>query len=248
MSYLIAAGVSLLIGLLLWLYFRRIDPASLQGYVCKDWCEARLTGCDNTSTHPTRVPEQPVNTYTNLMYAAAGVVVLFEFQTPPAFVLAALMLFLCLGSAAYHGLSTRHAGRLDVGAMYTVFAGLAAYAICAALGASLERSAIIMLGVGVTAGALGYLVKGWYREGVNYKIAIFLIVPYLLLVESIVAHGETGLILPTALSFGLFALAMLSWILDRWPLCKLRNWGHGIWHLLTGVAIALLFTAIRQGA
>ena len=243
MPYLIAAGVALFIGILLWLYFRRIDPATVNGYVCKGWCESQMTGCTATSTHPTRVPEQPVNTYTNLMYAAAGVVVFLQQGTEPSFVLVVAMVFLCIGSAAYHGLSTRRSGRLDVAGMYVVFGGLAGYAIAMALGASVQLSAIVMLAVGVAAGTAGYLVKGWYREGVNYKIAIFLIVPYLLLVEDIIVHGHTGLILPTVLSFGLFAIAMLAWILDK--RCVLHNWGHGIWHLLTGAAIAVLFTAIQ---
>ena len=94
-----------------------------------------------------------------------------------------------------------------------------------------------MVVVGVLFGTLGSVVPGWYRDAVHFKIAIFLIVPYLMLLEKIVGHGRSDLTLFTLLSLGLFALAFLSWQLDLWPRCLLRRWGHGVWHLLTGVAI-----------
>ena len=41
----------------------------------------------------------------------------------------------------------------------------------------------------------------------------------------------------------LFALAFIFWNLDKKRVFPIKRWGHGLWHLLTGAAIALLFYA-----
>lgn len=245
MPYLIAVALSAGIGVVLWRAFQRTDPASVHDYAgCKGWCEAELAQCGGP--HPSQVPEQPVNTYTNLIYAAAGVAVAVEFRLPSAYVFALAMVVLCVGSALYHGLSTRWAGRLDVGGMYGVFSSLAVFAIGRSLGIAEEWTALAMLLVGSAAGLLGFFLRRWYSEDVNWKIAIFLIVPYLLAVERIVAHGVSDGLHLTWGSFALFAAAMGAWQLDRRCAFPLERWGHGLWHLLTGPAIAMLYVAIDR--
>lgn len=242
MSYLIALAVAGVTGLVLWGAFRRIEPGGIEDYAgCRGWCEAELAGCGGP--HPTRVPEQPVNTYTNLAYAAAGLLVALELRGPPAVVFALAMAVLCVGSALYHGLSTRWAGRFDVGSMYAVFSSIAVFAICRVLSVPEGWTAAAMLALGAATGFLGFLLRSWYAKSVALKIAIFLIVPYLLAVERIVVHGREGVLHLTWGSFALFATAMAAWQLDRRCAFPLERWGHGLWHLLTAVAIAMLFFA-----
>lgn len=245
MNLLIALGVAVAIGAVLRLVFGRIDPATVGDYAgCRGWCEGDLAGCGGP--HPTRVPEQPVNTYTNLVYAAAGVALALETGGSPAWVFALGMVVLCVGSSLYHGLSTRWAGRFDVGAMYGVFSALAAYALCRALAVPAGWTALAMLLLGLATGTLGSFLRGWYSEGVNLKIAIFLIVPYLLAVERVVVHGATAGVHLVWSSFALFACAMAAWQLDRRCAFPLERWGHGLWHLLTGTGITLLFAAVQR--
>ena len=245
MSYLIALIVAGLIGLALYVYFRGRTPALVQGYAgCRSWCEGHLNGCGGA--HPTRVPEQPVNTYTNLIYAAAGVFLALDLRTGPAFVFALAMVILCVASSLYHALSTYKTGRFDVGGMYTVFSALAVYALCVATDVPPGWTTFVMFAVPAILGLVGAFVKAWYRENVNWKIAIFLIVAYLVLVERIVTHNKGGAILFTVLSFGLFTIAIASWLLDKQCKFPLQRWGHGVWHLLTGVAIGMLFIAIDR--
>lgn len=242
-----AALVSAALAIALGLWFRRVDPASVEGYAgCRGWCEGHLNGCGGE--HPARVPEQPVNAYTNLIYAAVGVYVALELATPEARVFLLTMLVLCVGSALYHGLSTYRTGRFDVGGMYAVFSALALYAIAMTTGVPPGWTPWVMLAGAALFGLGGFFFRAWYRDSVNWKIAIFLVVVYLVLAERIATHAESDALLPTLVSFGLFALAMLAWQLDRRCKFPLLRWGHGLWHLLTGAAIGTLHYAIHIAA
>ncbi len=245
MSYVTALLVALAFGLILFVYLRRINPATVGVYKSRDWCEAQLAGSlDPGRTHPSRVPEQPVNTYSNLVYAAVGVFVALELATLPAFVFSLTMVVLCWGSSLYHALSTVRTGRFDVAGMYVVYSGLAVYAISMATGVPDWWIAVAMVVITSLFGLGGYFIRGWYHDNVNWKIAIFLIVPYLLVIERIVTHGQSDAILPVTVSFGLFAIAMISWIFDKTCRFPIRTWGHGVWHLFTGVATGMLFIAV----
>lgn len=247
MSYALSLAAAAAIGLVLWGFFRRVDPSRVTDYAgCRGWCEAELADCGGP--HPTRVPEQPVNTYTNLAYAAAGVWVALEIGSPPAGLFAVAMVLLCVGSSLYHGVATRGYGRFDVGAMYAVFSSLAVFAFCRALALSGGWTVAAMLVLGAVTGLLGFVLRSWYAEGVALKVAIFLIVPYLLAAERIVVHDAAAALAPAAGSFALFAAAMTAWQLDRRCLFPLRRWGHGLWHLLTAAATALLFLGVDRMA
>jgi hypothetical protein len=240
-ALLVTAGL----GVALAIVFARVNPAKLSDYAgCRGWCEGKLAHCGGP--YPTRVPEQPVNAYTNLIYAAAGVWVALSLGTAPAFVFGLALVVLCVGSALYHGLSTRWAGRFDVGSMYAVFSALAVFAIGRSFAVNPGWTAAAMLVLGAAMGLLGYLIRGWYAEGVNLKIAIFLIVPYLLAAELIVVHRATAGLHFTWGSFVLFGAAMGAWQLDRHCVFPLKSWGHGLWHLLTGLASLLLFLAVYR--
>lgn len=243
-ALVVPLGFAAAIGLLLRLHFRRLDPSDVEDYAgCRGWCEAELEGCGGP--HPVRVPEQPVNTYTNLMYAAAGAWVALRLGHPPAWVFALAMTVLCVGSSLYHGLSTRGAGRFDVGAIYALFSTVAVFAICRALSVPVGWTVASMLVLGATMGFLGFLLPGWYVEGVELKVALLLVVPYLLVAERVVVHDASAALDPAWISFALFGAAMVAWQLDKRCLFPLKRWGHGLWHLLTAVGAAALFVAVE---
>ena len=52
-----------------------------------------------------------------------------------------------------------------------------------------------------------------------------------------------GAPLLAGVSFGLFAMAMGAWLVDK-KTEALGRWGHGMWHLLTAAAIAIMFVAL----
>ena len=84
-SIAFAISGSILIAIALYKVFQRINPANVTEYLsCQgDFWESELNNC---STGLDRVPQQPVNTYTNVLYLTAGLLVMFEFNTLPTFV------------------------------------------------------------------------------------------------------------------------------------------------------------------
>ena len=75
------------------------------------------------------------------------------------------------------------------------------------------------------------------------KIGIFLVLTYLCVWLN---NGRTLNDGNLIVSFILFVLAFLAWNLDKWRLFPLKRWGHGLWHILAGVAMSILFYAIYR--
>jgi len=78
--------------------FRFIDPAIVRDdyRTCAgDWYEAELHNCQAGLA---AVPQQPVNTYSNLAYLAAGLYPGVLLDTPASYVFAFAMAYLCVGS------------------------------------------------------------------------------------------------------------------------------------------------------
>ena len=114
---------SVVMGFALSVIFKKIEPANVSEYrkCVGGWWEEELNHCDSGLI---RVPQQPVNTYTNLAYLAVGLFLMFQLNTLSTYVFSLTLLYLCVGSALYHALSTRWAGRLDVSAIYAVFSAV----------------------------------------------------------------------------------------------------------------------------
>lgn len=113
--YSIAYAVigSIVMGFVLRAIFKKINPANVSDYrACVGgWWEEELNQC---SPDLVMVPQQPVNTYTNLVYLTGGLFIAVHFNTLSSYVFSLTLLYLCVGSALYHALSTSWAGRLDV--------------------------------------------------------------------------------------------------------------------------------------
>lgn len=187
------------------------------------------------------VPQQPVNTYTNLAYLAAGLFPGVLLNTPPAYVFAFTMAYLTVGSSLYHATSTRWAGMLDVTAIYSVYSALAVYAASVLL--SLPGWLVPGL-MFVVAGGLAYLLSPRYKRKMEFRIAIFLGGTYLLVLLQMWKSGDWEHWPWLAGSFGAFGIAYIFWNMDMARTFPLPRWGHGLWHLLTAIASGLVFYSI----
>jgi predicted membrane channel-forming protein YqfA (hemolysin III family) len=234
---------SVVVGISLWVVFRSLDPASIGQYrACKGgWCEAKLNHCESGLL---RLPQQPVNTYSNIAYATGGLFLTFLLGTLPTYILSITALYLCVGSALYHATSTRWAGSLDVSSMYALFSALAAYAALTLIGGlSDPLVALIMFAVAVLC---GYFLRYRYRGNMSLKIGIFLVLTYVFTVWHLVRNGRSLVDGYLIVSLVLFAVAYVAWNIDKIKNCPFRRWGHGIWHVLTAVAIFVLYYGVYR--
>ncbi|MFQ5605009.1 MAG: ceramidase domain-containing protein [bacterium] len=241
-SIAIAIGGTVIVGIALREIFRSLNPALLSGYrPCKGgWWEAELNNC---SLGLKKLPQQPVNTYTNVAYVTGGLFLMFTLNTLPTYVLSLTLLYLCAGSALYHATSTRWAGSLDASAMYALFSALTAYAAFRFLGLTDALAAFLMILVATLA---GYFLRYKYRGNMSLKIGVFLVLTYAFLIWNMLRSQQSLLNAYLIGSFALFAVAYLIWNLDKARSFPLRRWGHGLWHVLTAAAIAMLYYVTHQ--
>jgi len=235
-------GVVIFVTLLLVAIFRSVDPAIVRdGYrsCAGNWYEAELNDCK----HGLRaIPQQPVNTYSNLAYVAAGFFPGFLLGTPASYIFALAMLYLCIGSALYHATSTRWAGMMDVTAIYVVFSALAVCAV-AVLFPLPDWLAPVMMPV--VAGGVAYILSPRYHRNMRLIIGLFLGGTYATVLLKMAISGDWAFGLYLLVSLLAFALAYLFWSMDRARTFPFPRWGHGLWHILTALACTLVFFAIH---
>lgn len=175
------------------------------------WAEAYLHGCERTSKAG-RLPEQPINTWTNLAYVFVG-----WLSGDPWF--AGAMTLLGIWSALYHATSTSWAGWMDVTLIYVVFAFLTARAVV-----SPAWAALFAIVVGTVLGiAFHHTLE--VPVGLSFVVTLLACAP---------AAGWW-----TVVGAGLFGLGYFSWWLDhqhRFPQAA----GHGTWHVLTAIGFFCL--------
>ena len=240
-SLVFAACISLVIALSLREIFKSLDPGKIGQYrPCGGgWWEGELNNC---RAGLLQLPQQPVNTYTNVSYVFCGFFTAFQLNTLPSYAFALASLYLCAGSSLYHATSTRWAGSLDVSGMYAVFSSLTIYALLAFTQLEDPAAALIMF---VTASLCGYFLRYKFRGDTSLKIGIFIVISYGLLLWKLLRDNIPDVKPYHIVSFAIFLVAYAVWNLDKKRLLSLKNWGHGIWHIMTGIAIALLFYAIH---
>jgi hypothetical protein len=176
----------------------------------------------------TRFPREPRNTFSNVAYLAAAA--WCATRGPVGWAMAVNLIVLAFGSGSWHGLQQGWAQTLDRVGMHLVFAGLA---IC---GVAPYHPATPWLMVAVS------LAAGWAFAVRRYVDLDACMAIYLGLAIISVALRSDGV----ALSYSLtaFAIAYGCWVLDHRAERPFGRWGHAIWHLLTALAIALLFAAV----
>ena len=238
MAYIIALAIAALVGGTLHMVFRTLDPARINYHPCEGgWWEGELNGCQNGLQ---MIPQQPINAYPALMYVAGSVFVALQLRVPPAYVFVVASLYLCVGTAIFHALSTLWSHVLDKSSMYAVCSTLMAYAAFAFLGLDGWRAAILMLGTAILA---GYLLAYKFPGADVIKIGAFLGLAYLLTIVRVVRDGYSAATPYLAVSAVLFLLGLACQIMDKKRVFPIKRWGHGIWQLLTGIAIPMLFHA-----
>ncbi len=221
--------------------FRRLDPTTIGEYrpCAGGWHESEFHACEQGLKY---IPQQPVNTYSNLAYAAAGAITIFHLGTAQALVFCLLMSFLCVGSSLYHATSTRWAGKLDVAGIYGVFTCLGLLGILRFTEIAGWLQATMAFGSAILA---GWLLRFKYNGNMQVKIAIMLSVIYLF---AFLGAGLSGQWNPSGWflvgSLLCFGLAFLIWNLDKARKFPLPRWGHGFWHILTAASSTLVFYAI----
>lgn len=234
------AGAVIFMALILAGAFRFVRPSILMDdYVpcAGGWHEAELKSC---SQGLLKLPQQPVNTYSNLAYLAAGLFTAIVLSKPPAYVFGATMVYLCVGSSLYHAFSTRWAGMLDVTGIYSVFSALAVYSAAVLIGLPDWLMALLMF---IIAGLAAYILSPRFRNNMHLRIGIFLGLAYALTLLHMGLAAEWGAWPYLLASFLLFALALLVWSMDKKRTFPLHRWGHGFWHVFTAAAAGLVFYA-----
>ena len=239
---LAALGGAVFVGLTLVTVFRYVDPDIVADdyHFCRGgWHESYLNRCEEGLF---QVPQQPVNTYTNLAYLAVGLYIDGRLDSGPSIVFLLTMAYLCIGSSLYHATSTRWAGMLDVTGIYAVFASTMVYALAALVGQ--DGAPWVPALMFVVAGLAAYFLSIRFRRRMELVVGIFLGCTYVALLVRMAITGSWELWPWLVASIGLFGLAYWFWNLDKAKAFPLKRWGHGLWHLLTAVAAALIFYAI----
>lgn len=237
-----ALGGAVFAGLALITVFRYVDPEVVADdyHFCRGgWHESYLNGCEEGLL---QIPQQPVNTYTNLAYLAAGLYIDLWLDSAPSLVFVLTMTYLCIGSSLYHATSTRWAGMLDVTAIYAVFSSTMVYALAALVGGA--ELAFVPALMFVVAGLAAYMLSSRFRRRMEVVIGVFLGCTYAAILIRMAIMGTWTGWLWLVISFVLFALAFWFWTLDKAKAFPLKRWGHGFWHLLSAAATALVFYAI----
>jgi hypothetical protein len=225
---LLCAGVAILVVLRL---IAAVPALLTDVKPCRgNWAEARLRHCEN-GLAATGIPVEPFNTFSNLAYFAAAIVVYRAFDTLPAGVLAASLTLLGVGSSMYHGTKAMWAARMDHAGMYAVFGSLAVYCVLP----NHPAGPYVMLGAAaVFAIGFAFVMPGDLNARMGLLLILLSIRGYLL-----------GRVFLSTLSLIVFAVAFAVWQLDKHTTI-LSRFGHAIWHVFTAAAIALMFAAVAQ--
>lgn len=177
---------------------KELGPA----YICRGgWNEGEIRGCQH-GYEKTGIPVEPINTYSNLAYLAAGWVVYRLDDSASALIFFCAMAFLCFGSALYHGVKTRWSARWDHGGMYAVVAGMGFYVMSAG---HASETWITLAGTVVTGIALAWLLDGNLLARMGLLLA--------LIAAGVLTKGNATL---GWYSLGFFAVAITIWLVDKY--------------------------------
>lgn len=223
-------------------FFRYVKPKDLEpGFdPCNgEWDEALTLGCCTLD----RIPQQPINTHSNIAYLAAGLYMYYFLETEPAFVFAVTMTYLAIGSALYHATSTKWAGMLDVTGIFTVYTALLVYAIAAVVGVG-QAHVIPMLMFGV-AGLTAFLLSRRYARYMRTVIALGLGGTFVALVFYMRNQDDWSAGRYILISLLLLGAAYTCWSLDRARKLGPIPWGHGAWHVLTAAGSSVALYAVH---
>lgn len=170
-------------------------------------------------------PIGPRNTWSNIAYPVVGIALLSVDGS--AWAMATALTTLGIGSGIYHAFKTKWANKLDWIGMYAVMGSLVVH------GSVTNHPAApwVMLMVSTV---LGVVFAN--RMGANDLIGLmlgFAAVPAVLL-----GNWEYVLV-----SMVCFVQAYVVWHWDAEHKAWLGLWGHAVWHIMTAVAIGMMYLA-----
>jgi hypothetical protein len=218
------------------------------------WCEAIHTG---------ELVKQPTNTWSNLGFVAAGLLILWQVgrdrDNPPArsnpmtrstayaIALGAIVMFLGPGSMFFHGSITHWGGWIDTYSL-SLFGS---FGLLYALTRIFHWSGGLFLGLYLALNVLVGIIT-WIVDGLGTPIFAVMVVAWVV-TELIILRTSPGGVRRhwpwLAAAGGTFAVALLVWALSQTgrPMCDPTSWfqGHGIWQLLSAVTAGFAFLYLR---
>ncbi len=203
-----------------------------------NFCETQLCGWVN----------QPANTLSNVGYLIIAILI-FRHKTLEKRLrnfFAGSLFFLFLGSVFFHGTGSVAGKMTDVSAMFIISMGILSLSIQRFTGWS-QTKVQLFYGVGLAL-SLAFLFI------LKFGNVLFLAEILLAVIFEIRAQQSGRVSMEKkyfAYSIASLILSMIIWWLDMkkilcWPD---QHWfsGHGIWHILTGVAMGLLYLSYVRG-
>lgn len=186
------------------------------------WAEDQLAGrC--------KFPIAPFNTYSNIAYLLAGIFAVTAKPNWAGIVFGLAMAFLAVGSALYHGTKEIWAAQLDHAGMYTVFTSLTIFLLSPTNPFIWTYMAV---GATIVAWRLTYATK-W--EALLYPMmGVFIVISTL----AVILNGLWSF---AVVSLGIFGIAYGIWWQDKKHTFLFPRLGHAVFHILTAIAILLLF-------
>ena len=236
------------------------DDSCVAGHDCH--CEALLTGA--------RKVKQPINTWSDLGFVAAGLLVFFmigmfrlsgaaaqnPLQTTSFYsvVYGLLVVYLGPGSMFYHASIKKWGGWLDNMSMVLWTAFLIVYVFARGIPMPESLAAIVFLVIVISSGVIIWFVEGSGKFIFGGMVAIWGVLEIIILIVQATGNDLMGLhrtepvwLLVAALSFG---LAIFIWLRsnDGQPWCFPNSWaqGHAAWHLLSAVSAFSIFLYLRS--
>lgn len=104
-SIVFASIGSIVAVIFLYNILKRINPQNISDYrKCKgDFRESYLNNCEAGLL---KIPQQPINTYTNIVYLTGGLFLMFEFSNLTTYVFFLTTLYLFISSSWFHATSS----------------------------------------------------------------------------------------------------------------------------------------------
>ena len=103
---------------------------------------------------------------------------------------------------------------------------------------------VIALIMFVVAVLMGYLLAYFFSVNFIFGVPIIALLVFALLIFSRWQQGLPIINVYWVVSLALFLVGLVTWFFDKWRIFPMPRWGHGFWHILTAVAIPLLFYSI----
>jgi hypothetical protein len=199
---------------------------------------------------------QPANTFSNVGFVAAGLLIAWHASVPGnvgrrlstypwlATAIACVVVLLGPGSAAMHATQSALGGHLDMLSMYLIASFAAAYAVT-----RYYRGSAVLLGVAFAGGLVFCELVGLYRAPLpvviyagNAAFGLLLLLAVVLELR-IIRRGARIQHSYVYVSLGALLTAFAIWNASKTWLCDPHSLvqGHAIWHLLCAVAAYFLY-------